>query len=327
MDLSLQNLSIHQLKTFLEVAHCGSLTRAASRLGYAQSSVTVHVRTLERCLGVRLFHRLPQGVRLTPEGEVVVTYATQVFRVIEEMGRAVKQDAGVNGKARLAGPAVLTNYYLGPVLRQCRQNFPNLQLSTRTVSPGEVERVVRAGEVDVGFMLSESADDSHARTGPLHWKTLCRVEFIPVCSAAGADSRRCPPLQEGVLVDDPECVAQKVFAREVQRRLGGPARIVEIGSIAGVLESLESGPAVGLLPRVAARDLLERGEAEIDHRLPTVTRVFARAVWRPEMSGNAAVRSIVRTAAGVLSAAGEATSQVGPGREQGRRPLLASTSA
>lgn len=49
------------LTTFTVLARTGGFTAAAAELHLAQSTVTVHIRTLERDLGVRLFDRLPTG--------------------------------------------------------------------------------------------------------------------------------------------------------------------------------------------------------------------------------------------------------------------------
>lgn len=56
------------LTTFTVLARTGGFTAAAAELHLAQSTVTVHIRTLERDLGVRLFDRLPTGALLTDAG-------------------------------------------------------------------------------------------------------------------------------------------------------------------------------------------------------------------------------------------------------------------
>ena len=50
-------LDLQQLETFRVVAVANNFSRAASQLGYHQSTVTFHIKSLERELGVRLFER------------------------------------------------------------------------------------------------------------------------------------------------------------------------------------------------------------------------------------------------------------------------------
>ena len=57
-----------QLQVFLQVADCGSFTKAAKRLLVTPASVMKHINTLESRLGVTLFKRDKRGVVLTGRG-------------------------------------------------------------------------------------------------------------------------------------------------------------------------------------------------------------------------------------------------------------------
>ncbi|MBB5801404.1 DNA-binding transcriptional LysR family regulator [Saccharothrix ecbatanensis] len=295
MSANWYDLSIHQLRTFLEVARTGNLTKAASRLGYAQSSVTVHIRTLERRLGVRLFHRHSQGVRLTDEGESVIGHASRLFEVIDDMVRSVGSSEPVRGRVAIGGPAVLTSYYLGPLLRKCHQVYPELRLSTRTLRPSDIEKTVRAGEVDLGFVLTEDCGDDQFRDGPLHWRTLCAVDFVAVST-----TKTGVRVDDVVLVDDPECVAQQVMAREFRRRFGRPLPSLEVGSIASAVDNLRDTTNVAFVPYVAVKEKIDRGELSIVSHFPSA-HVHARAIWRAEMTNSPTLTAVVRHAVEVLS--------------------------
>lgn len=59
------------LDTFIAVADCGSLTKAAERLYISPTAVMKQMNTLEVHLNLKLIERTPSGVRLTPAGEVI----------------------------------------------------------------------------------------------------------------------------------------------------------------------------------------------------------------------------------------------------------------
>ena len=61
-----------QLQVFLQVADCGSFTKAARRLMITPASVMKHINTLEGRLGVTLFKRDKKGVVLTAAGRSLV---------------------------------------------------------------------------------------------------------------------------------------------------------------------------------------------------------------------------------------------------------------
>ena len=61
-----------QMQVFLQVAECGSFTKAARRLLVTPASVMKHINTLEDRLGVTLFKRDKKGVVLTAAGQSLV---------------------------------------------------------------------------------------------------------------------------------------------------------------------------------------------------------------------------------------------------------------
>ncbi|CAJ1784032.1 HTH-type transcriptional regulator HdfR [Aeromonas veronii] len=67
----------NDLHVFMLVAREGSFTKAAARLGLAQSGVSRTIRDLEARLGVQLLMRTTRSLSLTQAGEQL--YRTAVF--------------------------------------------------------------------------------------------------------------------------------------------------------------------------------------------------------------------------------------------------------
>ena len=61
----------HLLETFLAVADCGSFTKASERLYISATAVMKQMNSLEKHLALKLVERTPNGVRLSPAGEVI----------------------------------------------------------------------------------------------------------------------------------------------------------------------------------------------------------------------------------------------------------------
>ena len=78
-------MNVDQLKTFHRVAAAGSFTKAARELFLTQSAVSQQIRALEDEIGGRLFDRSGKKIRLTGEGEVLLTYAERLFDLHEEI--------------------------------------------------------------------------------------------------------------------------------------------------------------------------------------------------------------------------------------------------
>jgi len=83
---------LQHLRAFRAVATAGNFTSAAAELGYAQSTVTYQIKTLERSLGASLLerHRFSKTTVLTDAGRRVLGYADRLLALAEETTASVR---------------------------------------------------------------------------------------------------------------------------------------------------------------------------------------------------------------------------------------------
>lgn len=74
-----------KLQTVLAVAEHKNFTRAAEALSMTQPAVSHHIKQLEQEVGAPLFLRSKTGLLLTPQGEIVVSYARRMKALNERM--------------------------------------------------------------------------------------------------------------------------------------------------------------------------------------------------------------------------------------------------
>lgn len=74
-----------KLQTVLAVAEHKNFTRAAEMLSMTQPAVSHHIKQLEQEVGAPLFLRSKTGLLLTPQGEIVVSYARRMKALNERM--------------------------------------------------------------------------------------------------------------------------------------------------------------------------------------------------------------------------------------------------
>lgn len=86
-------LDLQQVESFRMVALTHNFTRAAAELGYSQSSVTLHIKALERELGASLLerHRFSKRVQLTEVGKRTLDYAEKLLALAHETIAAVSE--------------------------------------------------------------------------------------------------------------------------------------------------------------------------------------------------------------------------------------------
>ena len=78
-------MELYQLRTFVTVADVGNLTHAAERLYTSQPAISAHIKALEQELNVKLFDRIPKGMRLTEHGKVLIEKAHLVLNTTNDL--------------------------------------------------------------------------------------------------------------------------------------------------------------------------------------------------------------------------------------------------
>jgi LysR family transcriptional regulator, transcriptional activator of nhaA len=87
-------LNFHHLRYFWTVARKGGVSKAAEELRVSQPSISAQLKLLEESLGQKLFRRGGRNLVLTEAGQLVLTYADEIFSTSREMMSAVKQHPG-----------------------------------------------------------------------------------------------------------------------------------------------------------------------------------------------------------------------------------------
>src|SRR5579872_2109419 len=80
----LSQLPLNALRAFEATARTLSFTRAGLELRVTQAAVSQQVKLLEDRLSVQLFRRLPRGVALTEEGQLLLPSIVEAFRWLTE---------------------------------------------------------------------------------------------------------------------------------------------------------------------------------------------------------------------------------------------------
>ncbi|MEU7477732.1 LysR family transcriptional regulator [Lentzea sp. NPDC042327] len=153
--MSLANASLTALRVFREVAERGTLTAAATALGYTQSAVSRQIATLERAAGAVLLERRHDGVRLTAAGRVVLRRAAAALDQVDAGARELEGlPASGESTVRLGWFATAGAWLLPRALTALARTHPSITVVTREGSTPALVRAVRAGTLDVALIAS-----------------------------------------------------------------------------------------------------------------------------------------------------------------------------
>src|SRR5487761_1424294 len=130
-------MEFRQLSHFVAVAEDGSFTKAARRLNYVQSALSVSVQGLERELSVRLFDRTTHRVTLTGAGESLLPAARRTLAAAEEIHDLAAQVRGVlRGTLRVGIVQSFAFADVPGLLGTFRQQHPEVEIQVRPAAGG-----------------------------------------------------------------------------------------------------------------------------------------------------------------------------------------------
>lgn len=92
------------MKHALEVAKAGSLSKASEVLLIAAPNISRSIKELETDLGISIFDRTQNGMKLTPEGEEFINFAKGILGQIDEVEKFYKTGAPKKQKFSISVP-------------------------------------------------------------------------------------------------------------------------------------------------------------------------------------------------------------------------------
>lgn len=146
------NLHAAILRYLVEISRLGSIRRASARLNVASSAINRQVLRLEHDLGMRIFDRLPSGMRLTPAGELLLQHVRGTLQNFDKLLAEMDGLRGIHsGHVTLAALDSLLVGFVPRALEEVSRRYPVITFSALAAPPAAVLSGVATGEVELGL--------------------------------------------------------------------------------------------------------------------------------------------------------------------------------
>lgn len=179
------------LTTFITAAESGNFRRTAESLFISQPSVTVHIKLLEKELGVELFLREGKRVKLTEEGRKFLVHAKRVMSAYQEgLEDLSAYTQGYSTKFSIAISPLIADTILPFVLKTYLNQHPEVEISVKIIESVDIEEAVLKEEVDIGLSCLPTNHEQ------LISELLFNDRVIFVASHDGRDEETAPPYDE-----------------------------------------------------------------------------------------------------------------------------------
>lgn len=284
-------LELRHLRYFLELAQTEHLTQAAQNLFVTPSTLSHGLRQLEEELGTALFERVGRGLRLSEAGRAFCGYAARALQEVESGRMALAEITGLKAGALRIGTIRSFGYtFIPPVVAAFGQRYPGVRITVRELRAGEIEQMLRDGQLDVGVSLMPT-DAGDLDVEPLFDEDMVLVVHPDHPLAA----RRTLPLKH--LADVPLALQPRSFVTrrilDAAFREAGirPEVRMEMDSVESLEHVCRGGGIATLIPARAARDAGELRVVRLHS--PTPSR-HAAVLWRRGGSRNVAALGFAR---------------------------------
>ena len=181
------SIKLDLYKIFCEVARRGSFSKAAEFLYMTQPAVSQAIMQLENELEIRLFTRVPRGVVLTNEGEVLFEYASSGINLIDVGEKKIMEVKNLMaGELRIGVGDTISRFFLLPFLEEFHSKYPNIKLKIINRTSLELGKLLKSGEIDIAI-CNLPIDSSQLKI-----KELMDIHDIFVCGEEYKDKSSIP---------------------------------------------------------------------------------------------------------------------------------------
>lgn len=199
-----------QLRYFVHIVECGSLSKASRQLLIAQPALSQQLAKLEQQVGRPLLYRSSKGVSPTPNGLALYNHARYMLRQFDQALSIARSEAGaVEGMVSVGLPATTVAAIGLALVRRVRDRYPSILLNVVEGMSGHIGQLMRHGQLDLAVLFSgDIAPDlaieplfeeelflilpAHSRLVPAQRRsvTLAEAAALPLILPTGAHGLR-----------------------------------------------------------------------------------------------------------------------------------------
>ncbi|HWP80534.1 MAG TPA: LysR family transcriptional regulator [Candidatus Acidoferrum sp.] len=245
------------LYEFVCLAESGNYWQTSANLFISQSSLSKHIMSLERELGVSLFDRTTRRVRLSPDGELLLPYARKITRLLCEydVARESRKKEGA-GAISIASTPQMSHYaVITGALAQYKRENPGCSLTVIVEPHNNLKKLLLRHSVDfiwTGEPEDEAGDLDFVRI-PFLTEPLV-VVFSKGHPLSELDAISAVELQnQEFMIQDNSSVEQRIFLKHC-REHGFEPRMTSLPG-GSVLDFVRRGLGVAVMLRSVALNM------------------------------------------------------------------------
>ncbi|MGI6051596.1 MAG: LysR family transcriptional regulator [Bilifractor sp.] len=152
-------MNLTYLREFSTLAETMNFWEASEQLYMNESTLSKHIRAMERELGVQLFDRNTRNVRLTRYGKVLLPYAREISRLEiryqAELGAAARSE---HGTVTVGCIPAIPQYGITDFLLGFRTMYPQYDVCLLEADSHDLPRLLRERRCDIAILRESGSE-------------------------------------------------------------------------------------------------------------------------------------------------------------------------
>jgi len=146
-----------RLKVFYAVAKRLSFTKAAADLFITQPAVTKHIKELEQYFKVQLFERQGNQIRLTKQGQLLLEYTEEIFRIYRKMEFDLAAfSENYKSQLHVGASSTISQYVIPYTLAQFHKKYKDVAVKLMNGNTEQIELALLNNDIDLGIIEGKS---------------------------------------------------------------------------------------------------------------------------------------------------------------------------
>ena len=172
-------MEINHLREFVILAETGNFMEAADQLYSSQSTLSKHIKKIERELGVQAFNRTTRKVGISNYGQQLLPYAKQIVELQDQYTAILKSSLDTDRAILTVGSiAGLAQYKITDVLVNFKKSHPLSTLNIIQASSKDLKELLHQRKCELAFV--RDIDDEDGEFVKIPYVTDTIVAVLPI---------------------------------------------------------------------------------------------------------------------------------------------------
>lgn len=244
-------MELEHVIEFVALADTLNYHKAADKLFISQSSLSKHIKTLERDLGVPLFDRNVGGVMTTEFGKLFYPYAKKIAQLYSDY----QTDAELKLHSLSGSVSLGTEYDISRLLCAFKTENPDFVVKVFDNPASKlVKRGLRLGEFELAVMHEDTETNNEFNSIP-----FCTEELVLAVSSRDSLARQEGPItlaslkEKHFILPSEQGMLYQIIKRCCRERGLNPVSVCSGLSVGRILDLVSAGVGIALVPKLDAQ--------------------------------------------------------------------------